>query len=326
MTKFTLLCLGTLLIVPLAHSQLFGSQLQSQNVLDQLAALVNSQPGIQLQNRLQRPPPGPCRLSTPGCGLRPGSRATWVFDDTLSYAKRGDVPWQVKLEVKGHSATWYCSGTVINPEWIIARGYCLYHSAQGDIGSDKIKVIANELNPFTANLTKNGNYFSVSDVKFHSDHPNELALVKMNRPLPRVINPLCLPENDRADHGVGKVSGWPQYVLNYLVSSSAMSFPYDHCTGLGNDKRSLLCVVSQGPPDCGMDNGSPFYRQERPNGPMVLVGIKLKDMKCRVSDSELSTERYLRVSSFLGWLSDTMGICGRPGSLDHSAETKDNEA
>jgi len=313
-------------LVPLADLQLLN-QFNTQNFPIGLDPLGQPLPPLpQLPQQPLRRRPGRCRISAPNCGQRPNSRSNgWVFDDTLSYAKRGDVPWQVKLHVKGQDVSWYCSGTVIHPDWVLAQGYCLYHKSQGDVEPDKVKVIANELNPFTTNLTKNVNYFSVSDLKFHTDHGNDLVLIKMRNSLPRAINPICLPENERADHGLGKVSGWPQYILNYLVLSSAVSFPYDHCTGLGNDKRSLLCVVSQGPPDCGMDVGSPFYRQSRLNGPMVLVGIKLKDMKCRVSDGELSTERYLRISAFMTWIGDTMGICSSRGSVDISAEDDDNE-
>ena len=50
----------------------------------------------------------------------------------------------------------------------------------------------------------------------------DLVVLRVTRPLPRSVLPICLPINDRNDHGVGIVSGWPQYILNYLTVSSAV--------------------------------------------------------------------------------------------------------
>jgi hypothetical protein len=254
-------------------------------------------------------------MSAPGCGLRQASpnRKEFDFDDTLAYAQRGDVPWQMTLVVKAAktSKSWYCSATLVAPDHVVCQAYCLYYKTPNDIDASDIKVIAGEMNPYTTtNLTKNVNFFSVADVRFHATE--DLAIVRLNKKLPRsVANSICLPENDQADHGPGKVSGWPQYVLNFLVVGTGVAFPYDHCTGLGNGEPNLMCIVNKGPPDCGLDNGSPFFRVPRAGGPAVFVGMKLADEKCRASDNQLSTQKYLRMSKFTKWIADQVGFCGR---------------
>jgi len=265
-----------------------------------------------------------CQLSAPGCGLRQPGRPDLTLDDTLSYAKRQDIPWQVSIKVtppRGNGNSWFCSATLISPDHLLAQAFCLYDKRQGDLAIESTRAILGELNPFNSSaLTKSVNLFTVADIRFH---PNQdLAVVRLSKPIPRSLaNPLCLPDSDKTDHGPGKVSGWPHYILNFLVMGTGVAFPYDHCTGLGNDERSLLCVVNKGPPDCGLDSGSPFFRQVRPGGPFTLVGIKLGDEKCRESDNELSTQRYLRVSQFVNWIAEQ--VCGLP---DDAQEDDDNES
>lgn len=225
---------------------------------------------------------------------------------------------------KGGGKSWYCSATLISQEWMLAQAFCLYDKRQGDLPIESTRAILGELNPFnSSSLTKNVNLFTVAEIRFHPSH--DLAAVRLNKPFPRSqANSLCLPESELGDHGPGKVSGWPHYILNFLVLGTGVAFPYDHCTGLGNDERSLLCVVNKGPPDCGLDAGSPFFRQVRPGAPYTLVGIKLGDEKCRESDNELSTQRYLRISQFVSWIADQ--VCGFSGDEDGDEEDEDNES
>ena len=118
-----------------------------------LQRAARQQQSPQQQSQVQQSNQIPsCRINVPGCGLRSASASS--FDPTdpgLRYASNLDVPWQVaiRVQVSSTSKPWFCSGVIINENWILVPAYCLYHNKPGDLATKSITIAAGVTNPFT---------------------------------------------------------------------------------------------------------------------------------------------------------------------------------
>jgi hypothetical protein len=274
-----------------------------------------------------------CPLNRQGCGVRKNEPSTFPVENALSYASsERDLPWQVsiRVEIPKSSAKWFCSGVIIREEWILTHAFCLYQETPGDLSSKSISVLPGTSNPFTnESLSVRASKYFIHEQ--FAGYPSEydIALIKLKRKLNVAasgpLRMICLPENEDLDSGVGRISGWPHFNINHLVWSTGVSAPIKNClTGDIKNKTSLMCVSSQGPPDCGMDLGSPFTRP-RSDGAHVLIGIKSQDGKCRKSSDSPLVSRYVRVSQFLAWIAEKLSACPRVQNREHSSSTKDQK-
>lgn len=261
-----------------------------------------------------------CPLNKHGCGIRKNEPSTFPIENALSYAStERDLPWQVsiRVEIAKSSNKWFCSGVIIREEWVLTHAFCLYHETPGDLSSRSISVIPGTSSPFgNESLSVRASKYYIHE-QFEG-YPSEydIALIKLKRKLnveaSGPLRMICLPENEDLDTGVGRISGWPHFNINHLVWSTGVSSPIKNCLSEdAKNKTSLMCVSSQGPPDCGMDLGSPFTRPRLSDGAHVLIGLKSQDGKCRKSVDSPVVSRYVRVSQFLAWIAEKLNACSQ---------------
>lgn len=75
--------------------------------------------------------------------------------------------------------------------------------------------------------------------------------------------------------------------------------------------------MSQSPPDCQLDVGSPCFRSTGPflpgspnQPPVMMIGMMSKKVTCKKpTGNSFSTSRLTRVSFFHDWIAETIGAC-----------------
>lgn len=75
--------------------------------------------------------------------------------------------------------------------------------------------------------------------------------------------------------------------------------------------------MSQSPPDCQLDVGSPCFRSAGPflpgspnQPPFMMIGMLSKKVTCKKpTGNSFSTSRLTRISSFHDWIAETIGAC-----------------
>ncbi|MDM8528442.1 trypsin-like serine protease [Anaerolineales bacterium HSG24] len=235
----------------------------------------------------------------------------------------GDWPWQVAL-IKSHISNaksgYYCSGIILDTEWVLTAAHCVESSQAGDF---QIDVVAGR----QTLSSDEGDRIRVESSIIHPNYDNftldsDLALLKLSRSLTLsdTIQPITLIDPaDRhlfASGVLATVAGWG--ALNYngsypdqlhqvsvpIVSNQDCSIPFDALYGADSVTINMLCAgYVEGERDgCQGDSGAGLVVANEEKNNYLLVGITSWGYECAKANYY---GVYTRISQFLDWIDDT---------------------
>lgn len=196
-----------------------------------------------------------------------------------------------------------CTGTLIDPMWVLTARHCV--GAQGQYSELSV-------GPFVL-----GDSHHATDVFMN---PNvDLALVRLDRPSSQAPAPLLtrhLVENDP-----GVIAGWGGYRQNlFLVAKQADARVFRRVTHVPGDEAALLieAIISRGRLQSG-DSGGPLFV----DGHLAGVASNANGTDHGVVGS---VGWYIPVAEHLQWISAVTGIplppaAGQPAFLHDAAVT-----
>ncbi|MDM8531800.1 trypsin-like serine protease [Anaerolineales bacterium HSG25] len=235
-------------------------------------------------------------------------------------AQAGDWPWQVAL-IKSHinstKSGYYCSGTILDAEWILTAAHCVESS---QTNSFEIDVVAGR-----QTLSSNeGVRIPIESSIIHPDYDNftldfDLALLKLSSPLTLgdSIQPVTLidpaDKNLFAPKVLATVAGWGALSYNGsypdqlyqvsvpIVSNQDCSIPFDALYGANSITANMLCAgyAEGGQDGCQGDSGAGMVVANQNKDGYLLVGITSWGYECARANYY---GVYTRVSQFLDWI------------------------
>lgn len=124
-------------------------------------------------------------------------------------ATYGQIPFQAVItETKmGIFTSSKCGGVIIDNEWILTAAHC----QRGWFGSLKVIVGQYHINSKNSRVVREVQEMIVHPYFSYYTLANDIALIKLNKPLEFNTNvqPICLPDSDDEFHNrYGTVSGW----------------------------------------------------------------------------------------------------------------------
>jgi len=251
------------------------------------------------------------------CGAPKVSTAKVINGDI---AKPGSWPWQVAF-YKTKSGDFFCGGSIIRPLWILTAAHCfknatasLYYAVVGD--NDRTKIEGTEQKFMLDKIIKHADY-SIIII-----HDNDIALVKMQRPIifDNFISSVCLPnQNDVIPTGTDVfVSGWgkdtyPGYFSLLLKQAKLTTVSKIQCQqklvnapgSPGKDiTDNMLCAESENEKtSCQGDSGGPFVYKNKDNQWVQMGIISWGSPRCSSKDMYLVVTN---VPKYINWINNNM--------------------
>ncbi|XP_045584280.1 transmembrane protease serine 11D [Procambarus clarkii] len=253
------------------------------------------------------------RLYCAGCG-----EANIVVPDSKivngSDASPGEFPYQVHLTPIIDGEKYGCGGSIIKKRWILTAAHCFFD----DAGNRATRVTVGVGSIFTEGLTQvTTKQFITHQAYDPTTFANDIALVELATDLPFDTNPdvqpICLgQESDIPYGGRVVVSGWGALASgdtlfpNVLHKVQLNVITIGECralTTLPPDPTKEMCTLTPYKDACQGDSGGALVAQVCP-GRWVQVGIVSYGKGC---GEPRQPGVYLRVTAYVGWITQTTG-------------------
>lgn len=209
----------------------------------------------------------------------------------------------------------YCGGSVIDEKWLITAAHCLPEGS-----NTKIKILGGTDH---LNSTKSVNLVAKKIILFNnydmkSPHLNDICLIKLAAPIKMEnnIKPVSLPkvigevENFKRATvtGFGVTSKLNNAKKSNVLMKAEMKILKDiYCEKIYKNifnRTMMVCAgyMSGKKDSCSGDSGGPLVGKTD-DGSNVLIGIVSFGFECARANRP---GIYTRVSTYLGWINDTM--------------------
>jgi len=233
-------------------------------------------------------------------------------------------PWQVLWCVGTNPSTCSlsCGGSVIDRNWVITAGHCVYGNLNA--GSYSVKAGAFQYTESTASVQQ----VRVSQIYLHPNYGqtpvNDIALIRLATPLSYTnqVQPVCLPTVDSTQTtppSTAWVTGWGTTTSGGQVSPQLkqVNVPFVSYTSCRNsygtsiNDNLMTCAGIAGKDSCQGDSGGPMVAQSN-NGSWFEYGIVSWGRGCALAGYP---GVYARMSAFCSWIQSTTNgdvNCARP--------------
>lgn len=228
-------------------------------------------------------------------------------------------PWQVQVRAGGS----FCSGSLIDAEWVISAAHCLDGASSASVAVGRTALNSGGVTIGSAEIIVHEGYVEAA-------YRRDIALIRLSTPvnLGSSTQPIELlsveqESNLAADGVLGTVTGWgytregaeqPQVLQ---VADVAIIGP-QACRNLRYSALSItddmICAgfVEGGVDTCAGDSGGPLVVRDGLGG-YRLAGITSWGNDCALAGYP---GVYARVSSFIDWISDKTGLVFSDKILD----------
>ena len=153
---------------------------------------------------------------TTAVSSRTGARTGYGVPASFGRAIDRDFRGMVKLAMKfglgsGRVLTEHCGGTVISSRWIVTAAHCV--STPDGERWDRMEIVAGDKSLDGRNIIRRTAYQAIVHADFeYATLTNDIALVRLNEPLPRSIVPARLDRQSLPSVAAGYqalAAGWP---------------------------------------------------------------------------------------------------------------------
>lgn len=223
-------------------------------------------------------------------------------------AVKYSIPWQVGLASDGNVLD--CGGTLVNNQWIVTAGHCLYQSGvvtayMGFYFMKDIKTPSKRTAIKASKLIIHPNYND-------NNRANDIALLKLLKPVTfnDKIQPACLPTTNMATVGrAAMVSGWGTITVAGKLPDRLMAVivpitKFSNCKNVDAylNPELQICAGNTTKPvkdSCDGDSGGPLSLLDDQKR-FTLVGIVSDGGPCD------GTGLYTNVFPYMKWINDTI--------------------
>lgn len=214
------------------------------------------------------------------------------------------------------SETEHCGGTVIGSRWVVTAAHCVQAAEGDDSKWDRIEITAGDKSlKGTSTISR-----VATDVVCHAGFDysylsNDIALIRLDEPLPAEIVPATMDSYRRPSvsaGGIAEVAGWPvtgskagQTTLQALaLSVKKVEWPGYITVTSPSGRLEGVCRGESGGPIVGMANG---VRQLAG----VLSGIEMGTENsagepCMRAGYEMY---YTPIAAYRNWIDEVQNIC-----------------
>lgn len=189
-------------------------------------------------------------------------------------AQQGAIPWQAKLFVS-RSKFPFCSGTLLNENWVVTAANCVDYHAAATIGvqlGGHQRLVMSGGNSITCKVSKVVKHPKFGQGAFVA---NDIALVRLtgcNKPVSssKTIKAICLPSPSadfRNPNAFGLISGWGKTERGHasaLHQAVVRLESYNVCKGVFTSSFTTGNMCASGQKNgkiidtCQGDSGSPL--------------------------------------------------------------------
>lgn len=241
-------------------------------------------------------------------------------------AARNSWPWIVSFVSKGDNSKLYCSGSLIDPHWILTTAHC-FVIGEYEFPATHWKYIAgnhflDELDPHEQVLEARRVFLHPKYIRSNNYSPGDydIALVQLRWPanVTQQVRPICLPNDTTSDvvdvdshfvAGWGNVYDTTRYNRSRVLKELRVDIiPREVCNGNssygGNVTRRQLCAGHKfgGQDACFGDSGGPLQYSNK-DGTWTIEGLVSWGRGC-ARDNLYGI--YTDVTALLAFIKETM--------------------
>jgi secreted trypsin-like serine protease len=242
-------------------------------------------------------------------------------------AQRGQIPWQVSMQIHVNGAVFLCGGSVIAPNWVLTAAHCVENEEPQATQPTLIDAGSIDVRSASVHVDRGGLEAQVEKV-FVMPTRNartaafDIALLKV--PTHSDALPIALQAALAQPGGDPLADGSPLQVSGYGVTDTGDTSPVLLFANVayvrraicnspqsyaGKIKTSMLCagkIPDAEPTDsCQGDSGGPLFTPASGNSPATLVGVVSWGEGCAIADFP---GVYAKVAhpDIAGWIKETM--------------------